>query len=95
MDESELDSLTPADSNHTVSSANRKRRDLEENMRREAEERQKRKRELMKREKEYEKVLLRKVWYIIYSLEDPMSSSMEAVEGRRYPVLSKMHPTVI
>ena len=56
MDESELDSLTPADSNHTVSSANRKRRDLEESMRREAEERRRRKRELMRREKEVEKV---------------------------------------
>lgn len=56
MDESELDSLTPADSNHTVSSANRKRRDLEESMRREAEERRRRKRELMRREKEFEKV---------------------------------------
>ena len=56
MDESELDSLTPPDSNRTVASASRKRRDLEESMRREAEERQKRKRELMRREKEYEKV---------------------------------------
>ena len=56
MDESELDRLTPADANPEISPADRKRRDLEENMRREAEERRKRKRELLMREREYEKV---------------------------------------
>ena len=56
MDESELDRLTPADANPEISPADRKRHDLEENMRREAEERRKRKRELLMREREYEKV---------------------------------------
>jgi hypothetical protein len=55
MDKSELESLSPTDANSSVSSANRKRRDLKENMRREAEERQKKKRELLRREQEYEK----------------------------------------
>ena len=58
MDESELDSLTPADIDVEISSADRRRRDLEENIRREAEERQRRKRELLIREREYEKVQL-------------------------------------
>ncbi|CAI8035536.1 Espin [Geodia barretti] len=82
MDESELDSLTPADSNHTVSSANRKRRDLEENMRREAEERQKRKRELMKREKEYEKEIRDRLM-AEESLEDKEPSMAEWKKGKR------------
>ena len=56
MDESELENLSPTQVNLTVSSADRKRHNLEENMRREAEERQRKKRELMVREKEYEKV---------------------------------------
>lgn len=57
MDESELENLTPAEINSTVSSADRKRRELEENMRQEAEERKKKKKELLIWEKEYEKVV--------------------------------------
>ena len=56
MDESELESLGPSDANTAVSTADRKRRNLKENMRREAEERQKKKKELLLREREYEKV---------------------------------------
>lgn len=56
MDETELESLTPATGNSAVSMANRKKRNLEENMRREAEERLRKKKELMMREMEYEKV---------------------------------------
>ena len=66
MDKSELESLSPTDANSSVSSANRKRRDLKENMRREAEERQKKKRELLRREQEYEKVYF---LYGIYSIQ--------------------------
>ena len=57
MDESELENLTPAEINSTVLSADRKRRELEENMRQEAEERKKKKKELLIWEKEYEKVV--------------------------------------
>lgn len=61
MDESELESLSPAEINSVLSSADSKRRNLEENMRREAEERQRKKKELMLREQEYEKVYYIKV----------------------------------
>ena len=56
MDESELESLNPTEATPSVSSADRKRRNLKENMRREAEARQKKKKELLMREREYEKV---------------------------------------
>ena len=55
MDESELKRLSPSVEN-PVPPAGRKQRHLEENMRREAEERQKKKNELMLREQEIEKV---------------------------------------
>ena len=56
MDETELESLAPATANSAVSTADRKKRNLEESMRREAEERLRKKKELMMREIEYEKV---------------------------------------
>ena len=55
MDEAELEQLSPVEG-APVLAADKKRRNLEENMRREAEERQKKKRELLRMEREYEKL---------------------------------------
>ena len=79
MDESELESLSPTDATPSVSSADRKRRNLKENMRREAEARQKKKKELLMREQEYEKVYYIVHWSGIIIYTDYRHNSPECI----------------